>query len=474
MMAAGFETGFAAPLRVVHGRGMVARPLKEEPPMRLRPTAVLCAVVLSLAPASFTLSMAQPKKPAVTTASSTATVAAQSVGFSAERLDRVTKTMERYETEGRIAGAVTFVMRRGKVAQFEATGFADLEQKKPMRKDTIFRIASMSKAVTSVAAMILIEEGLLGLDTPVSRFFPSFKKTTVALRAPTGAVADSPVTIVPAKREINVRDLLTHTAGISYGRGPAAAMWKAAGIQDWYLTDRKETIADVVDRIAALPFDAQPGEAYVYGYNTDVLGAVVEKASGKPLDVFFKERIFEPLKMVDTAFFVAPEKRDRLATVYAAKPDGSIARAPEEGMGQGAYVDGPRMCFGGGAGLTSTAADYARLLQMMANGGKLDSVRILSPKTVELMTANHTGNLYLEGRTGFGLGFDVTEDVGRDGRYGSVGAYGWGSAYFSRYFIDPHEDLIAIFLAQLVPNGGLDLQYKFRTLVYTAIEESGR
>ena len=414
---------------------------------------------------------AQTRTPAGT---STIAVPPASVGFSAERLGRVTKTMQRYEAEGRIAGNVTWVMRHGKLALFEASGHADLEQKKPMRKDTIFRIASMSKAVTSIAAMILVEEGLLGLDTPVSRFFPAFKKTTVALRPPAGALPDSPVTVVGAKREINVRDLLTHTAGISYGYGPAAAAWKAANLQGWYLADKRETIASVVERMATLPFDAQPGEAYVYGYSTDILGAVVEKASGKPLDVFFRERIFEPLRMVDTYFYLPVEKRDRLASVYSAKEDGSIMRAPDGGMGQGDYVDGPRLCFGGGAGLVSTATDYGRLLQMLLNRGKLDGVRILAPKTVEIMTSSHTGNLYLEGRTGFGLGFDVVEHIGRDGRYGSVGEFGWGSAYFSRYIVDPKEDMIAIFLAQLVPNGGLDLQSKFRTLVYSAIEESGR
>jgi CubicO group peptidase (beta-lactamase class C family) len=442
--------------------------------MSLRPIAASCLLFVGAAALMPAWTEAQTSRRVVAATSPAAVVPAQSVGLSAERLDRVTKTMQRYEAEGRIAGAVTLVMRRGKLAQFEATGFADLERKKPMTKDTIFRIASMSKAVTSVATMMLVEEGLLGLDTPVSRYFPAFKKTTVALRAPAGAVADSPVTVVPAKREINVRDLLTHTAGISYGRGPAAATWKAAGIQDWYLADRDETIASVVEKIAMLPFDAQPGEAYVYGYNTDILGAIVEKVSGKPLDVFFRERIFEPLKMVDTYFFLPPEKRDRLATVYAAKEDGSIVRAPEPGMGQGAYVDGPRKCFGGGAGLVSTAADYARLLQMMANRGKLDGVRLLAPKTVELMTGNHTADLYMEGRTGFGLGFDVQREIGRDGRYGTEGSYGWGSAYFSRYFIDPREDLIAIFLAQLVPSAGLDLQNKFRTLVYAAVEEPGR
>ena len=405
---------------------------------------------------------------------------ASSAGLSAERLDRISKTMQRYVDEGRIAGTVTYLMRHDKLVHFEAHGWADVESKVPMKKDTIFRIASMSKAVTSVAAMILIEEGSLSLETPVSKFFPGFKKTTVALRPPAGALPDSPATIVPSKREINVRDLMTHTAGISYGYGPGAAQWKAVGIQGWYLADRAEPIASVVERMAALPMDSQPGEAYVYGYGTDILGAVVEKASGKPLDVFFRERIFEPLKMVDTSFFLPPEKRDRLATVYTPKEDGSLMRAPDTALllngamvAQGAYVEGPRQCFGGGAGLLSTAPDFARLVRMFANGGALDGVRILSPKTVALMSSNFTGNLYNEGRTGFGLGFEVVEHMGRSGRYGSEGAFGWGSAYYANYWVDPQEDMVGLYFSQYLPYTGMDLQAKFRTMAYAAIETLG-
>ncbi len=408
--------------------------------------------------------------------------APSSVGMSAERVDRITRTMQRYVDEGRIAGTVTYLMRRNKLVHFEAAGWADIEGKVPMQKDTIFRIASMSKAATSVAAMILIEEGRLSLETPVSRFFPGFKKTTVAMRPPAGAVPDSPPTIVPSKREITVRDLMTHTAGISYGYGPGAALWKAAGIQGWYLADRAEPIAAVVERMAALPFDAQPGEAYVYGYGTDILGAVVEKASGQPLDVFFRERIFEPLKMIDTSFFLPAEKRARLATVYTPREDGTIMRAPDTAplssggamVAQGAYVDGPRQCFGGGAGLLSTASDYARLVRMFANGGALDGVRILAPKTVALMSSNFVGNLYNEGRTGFGLGFEVVEHMGRSGRYGSEGAFGWGSAYYANYWVDPQEDMLGLYFSQYLPYTMNDLQAKFRTLAYAAIEVLGK
>jgi CubicO group peptidase (beta-lactamase class C family) len=224
-----------------------------------------------------------------------------------------------------------------------------------------------------------------------------------------------------------------------------------------------------MERLPALPFDAQPGEQFVYGYNTDILGAVIEKASGMRLDEFMRARIFEPLKMPDTSFFLPPAKRDRLATVYSANGRGGIARAPDGGTGQGDFVDGPGTCFSGGAGLLSTATDYGRFLQMLLNGGELDGVRVISPKFVELMSTNHVGSLYAEGNLGFGLGFEIVEHVGRAGRPGSVGAYGWGSAYYSTYWIDPQEKLVAIFFTQLLPATGVDLQDKFRYLVYQSI-----
>lgn len=388
----------------------------------------------------------------------------ESVGMASQRLERLKAVMQEYVDQQQVAGVVVLVTRAGKVASFEPVGFMDVEKKVPMRKDAIFRMASMSKAVTSVAAMILVEEGQLRLSDPVSKFLPAFKQTSVAIPG-TG----TRVGVVPAKREITIRDLLTHTAGISYGNGPAAEQWKAAGIQGWYLADRKEPIAPLMERLASLPFDSQPGEKFVYGYNSDILGAVIEKASGAPLDQFFQSRIFGPLKMVDSGFFLPPEKRSRLATVYSIAPGGRIVRAPEPGTGQGEFVDGPRMCFGGGAGLLSTTTDYGRFLQMLLNGGELEGVRILSPKTVELMTSNHVKRLYRDEGLGFGLGFEVTEQVGPAGRYDSVGAYGWGSAYYSEYWVDPAEKLVAVFMTQLLPATGVDLQDKFRTLVYQAI-----
>jgi CubicO group peptidase (beta-lactamase class C family) len=243
----------------------------------------------------------------------------ESVGLSSERLERVDRVMKEYVDQGRIPGVVTLIARHGKVAQFQGYGKLDLEKNAPMQKDTIFRIASMSKAVTSIAALMLLEDGKLLLSDPVSKFIPAYKNTTVAVAPPAGAAPNSPVAKVPAKREITIRDLLTHTSGVSYGSGPAEAQYKAADIWMWYFADKNEPILPVIERLASLPFDAQPGEKYIYGFNTDILGAVVEKASGMPLDEFFRTRIFEPLKMVDTSFFLPPAKADRLAAVYGAK-----------------------------------------------------------------------------------------------------------------------------------------------------------
>jgi CubicO group peptidase (beta-lactamase class C family) len=388
-------------------------------------------------------------------------------GLTSSRVGRLRSAVQEYVDRGQIAGAVLLVARGGTVAVLEPVGWMDVEQRLPMRKDTIFRLASMSKPVTSVAAVMLMEEGKLRLGDPVSKYLPAFAQTWVV--AP-GAQAGAPYGKVPAKRPITIRDLMTHTAGISYGNGAAADEYKAAGISGWYLADRAEPVGAVMERLARLPFAAQPGEKFVYGYNTDILGAVIEKASGLPLDEFLRTRIFEPLRMNDTSFFLPPGKRDRLATVYSIGPDGKRVRAPGPKTGQGEYVDGPRACFSGGAGLLSTAGDYARFLQMLLNGGELDGARLLSPKSVELMTANHIGKLYREdGSLGFGLGFEVTLDVGASGRPGSVGTYRWGSAYYSTFWVDPKERLTSVFLTQLIPAGDVDLQDKLDFLTYQLV-----
>ncbi len=392
----------------------------------------------------------------------------ESVGMSADRLQRLSAAMKRAIDEGKAAGIVTFVARKGKTTHFESFGQLDREKQVEMPKNAIFRIASMSKAITTVAAVMLMEEGKVLLDDPVSKFIPSFKKTTVMAPA---ATSGSGVGSVPARREITIRDLMTHTAGISYGSGPLEAQYKAANVHMWYFADKDEPIATTIDRLATLPFFSHPGERYVYGFATDVLGVVVENASGLPLNEFFRTRIFEPLKMVDSSFYLPPEKISRFATVYSADAKG-LMRAPEPGRGQGDYAKGPRRSFSGGAGVLSTAADYARFLQMLLNGGELDGVRLLGPKSVELMTSNHVGTLYQDGRFGFGLGFEIVEHVGRSGRPGSVGEYSWGGAYHTKFWVDPVEKVVAVFMTQLLPAPGSFLQDQFRVLVNQAIVES--
>jgi CubicO group peptidase (beta-lactamase class C family) len=390
--------------------------------------------------------------------------------LSAERLGRIDRLFQQYVDENRIGGAVVLVLQDGKPAYERAFGWRDKEAGRRMTTDTIFRIASQTKALTSVAILSLMEEGKIGLTDPAARFIPAFAKTTVA------AANGEDAAPVPAKRPITIRDLLTHTAGISYGTNPSVAsryekggLGPAAGY-GWYTADKDEPICSTMERLATLPFVAQPGEAWVYGYNTDVLGCIAERASGLPLDQLIRTRITGPLGMKDTQFFVPAADRDRLAAVYSssAATDGKIVRAPDGAKGQGHYADGPRRSFAGGAGLLSTARDYARFLEMIRNGGALDGVRILSPRTVELMTTNQVGTLHSTTGLGFGLGFETTDRPGANG-LDSVGAFGWGGAYGSAYRVDPKAHLVLVLMIQMLPNAS-DIGTRFPTLVYQALQ----
>lgn len=392
----------------------------------------------------------------------------ESVGLATERLARLGSTLDLYAAQGRLPGGVALVARRGQVAYVKAFGLRDREAGAPMPEDAIFRIASQTKAIVSVGALLLQEEGKLLITDPVGKFIPEFLETTVAVPVEGGGYD-----VVKAKRPITIRDLLTHTAGIGYGSGIAKDRWEAAGITGYYFAERDEPIADTVVRMAKLPQDAQPGESYVYGYNTDILGVVIERASGQPLDQFLQSRIFDPLDMRDTHFYLPASKRDRLAVVYGAKGTEGLVRGASPGgaEGQGAYVDGPRRSFSGGAGLLSTARDYGRFLQMMLNGGHLEGQRILSRKTVELMTANHLNTVKFPGAAGvgFGLGFSVVENLGSRGTPGSLGEFGWGGAYHSTYWVDPKEQLVVVYFTQLIPAGSVDDHGKLRALVYQSI-----
>jgi CubicO group peptidase (beta-lactamase class C family) len=389
----------------------------------------------------------------------------ESVGMSSERLERLSDTLQAYVDQNQLAGSVTLVARRGRIAYFEAFGRRDREANAPMRTDAIFRIASQSKAIVSVAAMTLVEEGKLLLTDPVGKYLPEFMETKVAVARDGGGYD-----VVKVARPITVRDLLTHTSGFGYGTGVGGDLWEAAGQTGYYFADRDETIRDSVRRIATLPAHAQPGTQWIYGYNTDILGALVEVVAGKPLDVVLRERVLEPLGMRDTEFYLSAGKGGRLAAVYSMNGN-TLERAPTPGnsVGQGHYVDGPRKVFSGGAGLLSTATDYARFLQMLLNGGELDGERILSRKTVELMTTSHLGDVAYNAGQGFGLGFYVVEDLGARGSPGSVGEFGWGGAYHTTYWVDPREELVVVHMTQLVPAGTVDDQAKVRALVYQAI-----
>ncbi|MGH9146620.1 MAG: serine hydrolase domain-containing protein, partial [Vicinamibacterales bacterium] len=381
---------------------------------------------------------AQPTAPVRT--SGTSRAASSNPAFSTERLARIDRVLQQYVDESRIAGAVALVLRDGQPVYERAVGWSDKEAGRRMTLETIFRIASQTKAITSVAILSLVEEGKVGLNDPVSRFIGPFAKTTVAVRQEGG------VTFVPAKRPITIRDLLTHTAGISYGtQSDVASLYEAKGLGPaagfgWYTADKNELICETMERLASLPFSAQPGEAWVYGYNTDVLGCVVERASGMALDEFVRTRITDPLGMKATRFFLPAAERDRLAVLYGNGSDGRIARSPAGARGQGDYIDGPRRSFAGGAGLLSTARDYARFLEMIRNGGVLEGTRILAPRTVELMTTNQVGSLHSTTGLGFGLGFQTTDRYGANG-LDSQGAFGWGGAYGTLYRVDPDAQL---------------------------------
>ena len=398
-----------------------------------------------------------------------AQVASSDSGVSSDRLARLDKVLQDHVDQERIAGVVALVLRDGRPIYERAFGWRDKEASRPMTTDTIFRIASQTKALTSAAILALMEEGALTLNTPASHFVPGFAKTQVISKEENGA------TTVPARRAITIKDLLTHTAGISYGTdSTVAAQYEAKGLGPaagfgWYTADKDEGTCDTMERLASLPFVAQPGEAYVYGYSTDVLGCIVERASGMPLDQFIVKRITQPLGMKDTHFFLPAADRDRLAVVYSSGPDDRIVRAPEGARGQGHYVEGPRKNFSGGAGLVSTARDYARFLETIRLGGALHGSRILSPRTVALMTTNQSGTLHSTAGLGFGLGFETVDRYGAHS-LSSVGSFRWGGAYGSTYLVDPEARLVLVFMMQLLPSR-TDLAQKFPTLVYQALTE---
>jgi CubicO group peptidase (beta-lactamase class C family) len=434
--------------------------------MKVWVRTLLFVVLAGYAAAAQQAPAAQP--PRATVHSATATP--ESVGISAERLDRLHRAMQAYVDRHEEGGIVTLIARDGKVVDVHASGFQDVNSRTPMKTDTIFRIASMTKPITSVAVMMLAEEGKLFLTDPVSKFIPAFKGQKVV-----GADGAT----VPARRDINIRDLLTHRSGLSYGflnGGPVGTAYRKEGVTDG-LTTTSMTTEEAINKLAAQPLMAQPGSAWNYSLSDDVLGRVVEVVSGMAFDVFLRDRILKPLGMTETAFEVPEARWSRMATVYTGDGAGGIRpmKDPETFgntvMSPIASYKAPKRYFSGGAGLTSTARDYGRFAQMLLNGGILDGTRLLSPKTIELMTTSHTADLPEGGLLGpganFGLGFRVVTDVAATQAYGSPGLYGWSGIYGTVFFIDPREHLVGVMMVQKYP--GSTVAGAFQQLVYQAL-----
>jgi CubicO group peptidase (beta-lactamase class C family) len=426
-------------------------------------------VLLALAPAVGAQDLPRAERP-------------EDVGISSARLETIRAVLRDRVQRKQVAGAVAMIVRHGKVAFVDAVGMADVEAGRPMAPDTIFRIASMTKPITSLGAMLLYEEGRFLLSDPVSKFLPEFKDLKVAVRSGGATPFEPPFVTVPPRREVTLKDLLTHTSGITYrfwGRPYFAELYKQAGVSDG-LDQGNGTMADNVKALARLPLVNHPGQAYEYGLNTDVLGHVVEVIAGLSLDRFLDERVLRPLGMRDTHFFLPEDKLGRLAAVYTPGPDG--LRRLEGRVVENEHIAystdfqyrGPRTFVAGGAGLVSTAGDYARFCQLLLNGGQLNGTRLVSRKTVELMRANHIGDLdmWLGGPgTGFGLGFGVIKDIGQSAQTGSAGTFYWGGFFSTDFWIDPQEQMVGILLTQFRPYGANDLLRQFRVLAVSAIAD---
>ena len=395
------------------------------------------------------------------------------VGFDADRLSRIDRHYRRYVDEGRLAGWTVVVTRRGRVAHLSHHGQRDLETGSPVTDDTLWRIYSMTKPVTSVAAMMLYEQGALELTDPIAKWIPAFADARVYK----AGSAFSPAT-VPATEPVRVWHLLTHTSGLTYGfhhAHPVDEMYRTAGYE--FATPDGVDLEGACEAFAGFPLLFQPGTEWNYGVSTDVLGRVVEVVSGQPLDAYFAEHILGPLGMDETGWSVAEGDVDRLATLYMAGRDGLVTNRT-----LGEHATRPPTLFAGGAGLVSTAGDYHRFTQMLLRGGELDGARLLGPRTVAYMTRNHLpGGVDLEafGRpifaestyrgVGFGLGFSTVADAVAGKVLTSPGEYAWGGLASTAFYVDPAEDVTAMFFTQFVPSSVYPIRSRLRTLVQQAI-----
>ncbi len=403
----------------------------------------------------------------------------EQVGMSSERLDRLDAVLQGFVDRGELVGVAAIIGRRGKIAYTGTFGMADREASAPMRADTLCRIASMTKAITTVAVMMLYEEGHLKLKDPISRYIPEFAEMQVLIDE------GETYSLEPANKPITIHHLLTHTSGIAYrfyGYPHFPALFEEAGVDDG-LSQSDGAIGDAVKKLAGIPLRSHPGEAWEYGLNTDVLGYLVEVISGMTLAEFMQKRIFEPLGMNDTFFYVPQDKVSRLSGLYGLNPEGGITRWPDEQVVMGPLVfsagqaaaEGQRSYYAGGANLVSTAENYARSAQMLLGRGELDGARLLSSTTVDLMTSNHIGELYANRYSRensgdrWGLGFAIRTEYGEYSENGSIGTYGWCGFYNTTFWVNPEEEMFGVFMTQMFPTFNMDSLDKFRILAHQAI-----
>src|SRR5579862_2835302 len=410
-------------------------------------------------------------------------------GMSKSALERIDRHLrERYIDAGRFPGAQLTVYRRGQLVDSASQGFADLERKVPVKDDTIYRIYSMTKPLTSIAFMMLVEEGRVALDEPVHKYIPEWKNLGVFQAGVMPAFLTR-----PPSRPMQIVDLMRHTSGLTYGfqqRSNVDAAYRELKIGE---IEKAGTLASMIADLAKMPLEFSPGEAWNYSVSTDVIGYLIGVISGKPFEQFLQERIFDPLGMNDTGFFVPPDKAHRLAACYSASPQGAMTFHAADRKGGLTLQDDPATSsflsppafISGGGGLCSTSADYLTFCRALLNGGELDGVRLVGPKTLHLMTSNHlpggktlpelSRSLFSEAAyhgIGFGLGFSVTLDPARTLIPGTRGEYAWGGAATTSFWIDPAEELIAIFMTQVLPSTATPIRRELRTMIYSAITDS--
>lgn len=396
-------------------------------------------------------------------------------GFSTDRLKIIDTRLNEWVEKGWMQGATALIIRNGKVVYHKAVGYNDLEAKVPLKKDDIFRIASQTKAITSVAIMILFEEGKLLLDDPVAKYIPAFRKQQVLASF---NEVDTTYTTVPAKSDITIRQLLTHTSGLGYaqiGSKEANAIYAKSNLTAG-IGVVGDDLLSAMNRLAKLPLMHQPGERWTYGLNSDLLGCLVEVIASQTLDQFFKTRIFEPLGMQDTYFTIPATKASRLVKLYRELPNGKLEKSPGNMLnGRTITPEYPLQAsayYSGGAGLSSTIGDYGIFLQMLLNGGVYNGKRILSRRTVDMMTTNQIGEVsYGGGQDKFGLGFSIIMAKSEGRTPANVGTFAWGGAFATSYWVDPKEKMVYLFYRQLQNTSKGEMVEKFRAMVYQAIND---